>query len=139
MYNSATIRCTSGATISVQGVGNVPGSNKKVDNKIFGTEGLLTYSGDAVESVGADAMPASGALVLQRHDNENQSYPGFEFENLDKSSNGPESLQTFIEACLGKSIFNAADSEVGCKAVLAIDAMYRSAKSGKEEEVAAVP
>lgn len=139
MYNSATIRCTSGATISVQGVGNIPGSNKKVDNKIFGTEGILTYSGDAVESVGANALPASGELVLQRHDNENQSFPGFEFENLDKSSNGPESLQTFIEACLGTRVFNAADSEVGCNAVLAIDAMYRSAKSGKEEDVVAAP
>lgn len=135
MYNSATIRCTSGATISVQGVGNIPGGNKKIDNKIFGTEGILTYSGDAVESVGDDAMPTSGALVLQRHDNQNETWPGFQFENLDKSSNGPESVQTFIEACLGQPVFNAADSEIGCKAVLAIDAMYRSAKSGREVDV----
>lgn len=137
IYDSATIRCTNGATISVQGAGDIAGSAKKVDHKIFGSEGLLIFSGDLVESMAAvGASTAQDGLVLLRHDNKNQSFPGFDFENFEKSGNGPESVQTLVAACLGQSVFNAANAEVGCKAVVSIEAMYRSAKLGKEVEVA---
>jgi len=137
VYDSATIRCTSGATISVQGVGDVEGPCKKVDNKIFGNKGMLLFSGDVVESVAVgDASGAPEGLVLQLKE-EKLSFPGFEFENFEKEGNGPESVQTLIEACLGRSIFNAADAEVGCKSVVSIEAMYRSAKLGQEVDVMA--
>lgn len=138
VYDSATILCTSGATISVQGIGDIAGPCKKVDNKIFGTEGMLLFSGDVVESnaVGSGSSVEDG-LVLQRHDNNNQTFPGFEFENFEKEGNGPESVQTLIAACLGREIFNAADADVGCKSVVSIEAMYRSAKTGKEVDVMA--
>jgi len=138
VYNSATVRCDGGATISVQGIGDIAGPCKKVDNKIFGTEGMLIFSGDLVESaaVGTSSCTSEG-LVLQRHDGNNQTFPGFEFENFEKEGNGPESVQTLIAACLGQDIFNAADAEVGCKSVVSIEAMYRSAKLGQEVEVMA--
>jgi len=138
VYNSATIRCTCGATISVQGIADIAGPCKKVDNKIFGTDGMLTFSGDLVESMAAGgASSAAEGLVLERHDNKNQTFPGFEFENFEKKGNGPESLQTLIAACLGRAVFNAADADVGCKTVVSIEAMYRSAKLGEEVEIMA--
>jgi len=144
VYDSATIRCTNGATISVQGAGDIAGPCKKVENKIFGTEGMLMFSGDVDESaeVGGASAEVGGAsaaegLVLQRHDDKNQTFPGFEFENFEKDGNGPESVQAFVAACLGRPVFNAATAEVGCKSVLSIEAMYRSAKVGQEVDVMA--
>lgn len=136
VYDSATIRCTNGATISVQGIGDIAGPCKKIDNKIFGSEGMIIFSGDCVESmaVGQGSSVEEG-LVLQRHDNKNQMFPGFEFENFEKKGNGPESVQALIAACLGRDFFNAADAVVGCKSVVSIEAMYRSAKLGKEVPV----
>eukprot|EP00931_Biecheleriopsis_adriatica_P038840 TRINITY_DN22213_c0_g1_i1.p1 TRINITY_DN22213_c0_g1~~TRINITY_DN22213_c0_g1_i1.p1 ORF type:complete len:389 (-),score=54.60 TRINITY_DN22213_c0_g1_i1:49-1215(-) len=137
VYDSATIRCTNGATISVQGAGDIAGPCKKVDNKILGTEGMLIFSGDLVESMAeGKTSAASDGLLLIRHDNKNQTFPGFEFENFEKEGNGPESVQALVSACLGRPFFNAADAEVGCKSVVSIEAMYRSAKLGQEVEVA---
>jgi len=132
LYDSAVVRCTNGATIALQGVATLPESNtsgKLVENKIFGTEGCLLYSGD-------DQDPASGDLVVTRHDGKNSRRKGFYFENTAQDGTGPESLQTFVEGCLGKQFFNAADAEVGLKVVQTIEAMYRSAKSGCAEIVA---
>jgi hypothetical protein len=47
--------------------------------------------------------------------------------------NGPESLQAFVSACNGEEFFKGADAEVGLKAVATIDALYRSAASGRAE------
>eukprot|EP00746_Dinoflagellata_sp_MGD_P040119 gnl/MRDRNA2_/MRDRNA2_19681_c0_seq1.p1 gnl/MRDRNA2_/MRDRNA2_19681_c0~~gnl/MRDRNA2_/MRDRNA2_19681_c0_seq1.p1 ORF type:complete len:340 (+),score=69.06 gnl/MRDRNA2_/MRDRNA2_19681_c0_seq1:57-1076(+) len=132
LYDSASVKCSNGGTISVQGVASMPGaalkSGKLIENKIFGTEGCLFYSGDDVEK-------ASGSLELMRHDGKNQSFPGFDFENTSQEGDGPESLKAFIGACLGRPFFNAADAAVGLKVVQTIDAMYKSAKSGKVEKI----
>ncbi|CAE8669381.1 unnamed protein product [Polarella glacialis] len=133
IFDSAVVRCTNGATISVQGVAALPfksytESTKQIDNKIFGTEGMLTYSGE-------DMHPDSGALILKRHDGKDQRFEGFYFENYSADGYGPESLKAFIDSCLGKPVFNGADAIVGLKAVQTIDAMYRSAKSGQPESV----
>lgn len=133
LWDSAIVRCTNGATMSIQGVASLPfksysGSGKQIDNKIFGTEGMLTYSGNDKDS-------SSGSIVLTRHDGADQEIPGFDFENYELDSEGPESLKAFIAGCLGKPVFNAADASVALKAVQTIDAMYRSAKSGRAEDV----
>eukprot|EP00440_Ansanella_granifera_P032735 gb/GFBE01035515.1/.p1 GENE.gb/GFBE01035515.1/~~gb/GFBE01035515.1/.p1 ORF type:complete len:162 (+),score=46.65 gb/GFBE01035515.1/:1-486(+) len=137
IFDSAIIRCECGATICAQGVAGLPGANavgtaakkgKQIENKIFGTKGCLLYSGD-------DADPFSGSLELMRADGTSQSFPGFYFENTAKDGTGPESLQSFIAACLGKPTFNAADANVGLKVVQTIHAMYKSAKSGVMEPV----
>jgi len=139
LFSSASIRCACGACISMQGAAGLPGSNavgtsankgKLIENKIFGTEGCLFYSGD-------DADPNSGGLVLSRHDGTTQTHRGFHFENTSQEGVGPESLQAFIDACLGKTFFNAADAQVGLKVVQTLDSMYRSALSGQVEKVTA--
>merc|ERR1719198_1091755 len=97
---------------------------------------MLLFSGDVVESMAVgNSSSAEEGLILMRNDDKNQTFPGFEFENFEKKGNGPESVQTLIAACLGRSIFNAADAEVGCKSVVSIEAMYRSAKLGQEVDV----
>ena len=115
----------------------IPGPTKKVTNVIFGTEGTLTYNGNSPPSGAPD--PESGALALQRHDGREQTFPGFYYENLQEDGYGPESLQAFISGCRGGPFFNAADATVGLRAVLTIDAMYRSAQSGRAEDVLAAP
>eukprot|EP00929_Paragymnodinium_shiwhaense_P083062 TRINITY_DN44101_c0_g1_i1.p1 TRINITY_DN44101_c0_g1~~TRINITY_DN44101_c0_g1_i1.p1 ORF type:complete len:632 (+),score=86.76 TRINITY_DN44101_c0_g1_i1:164-2059(+) len=133
MFLTAMVFCKGGATMCVQGTAAVPfksytESSKQIDNKIFGTEGMLTYSGD-------DKDPSSGDLVIQRHDLKNQRFPGFLFENYDAEGNGPESLRAFLGACVGRDVWNGADAALGRMVVLTLDAMYRSAKSGQTEEL----
>eukprot|EP00931_Biecheleriopsis_adriatica_P113830 TRINITY_DN8905_c0_g2_i1.p1 TRINITY_DN8905_c0_g2~~TRINITY_DN8905_c0_g2_i1.p1 ORF type:complete len:392 (-),score=80.09 TRINITY_DN8905_c0_g2_i1:322-1446(-) len=134
VFDSAIVRCTNGATMSVQGVATLPfksykESGKQIDNRIFGSEGMLEFC------CTNDYDPSSGALILKRHDQKDQHFPGFYFENYEAEGPGPESLQKFIGGCIGKPFFNGADATIGLKAVQTIEAMYRSAKSGKSEGV----
>jgi hypothetical protein len=57
-----------------------------------------------------------------------------EYENLDTQGTGPGGLDALVAACQGLPYNNMAPGEVGLKAVAAIDAMYRSALSGKAED-----
>ena len=104
---------------------------------IFGNEGELSYCG-------FDADASSGSLTLNRHDGLTFSTPyddeasseGFLFENIAKGGLGPESLQTFVNACLGeKNCWRGCDPEIGVKSVRIVDAFYRSAKSKRMELV----
>jgi predicted dehydrogenase len=45
MFDSVSILCTNGATVSVSGVAAIPGDNKVIDNRLVGTEGMLAYGG----------------------------------------------------------------------------------------------
>ena len=124
------------ATIVVQGAASLPGENpvaqKHITNKIFGTEGVLEYSG-------SDLDPSSGGLELRRHDGRVVSYDGVYFENYEKEGLGPESLLSFIDVCgagaAGKEqlAWNGCDGQTGARVVSVIDAMYRSALSGQYE------
>ena len=92
---------------------------------MFGSKGVLMYSGD-------DKDPNSGRLELRRHDG-TESYisEGFLMENTESEGMGPESLLHFVAACRGLPFKNGANQEVGLQAVRVLDAMYRSAASGK--------
>ena len=61
--------------------------------------------------------------------------PAVRFEHLDQDGTGPGSLNAFVRACNGQEYFNGAGAVEGLKAVCTIDAMYRSAKSGRAEPV----
>ena len=141
IYDTAVITCENGATISYNGNGVLPGSNhsekkdtdkplgKLVEMKIFGENGALLYGGD-------DARPDSGSLEFRKKDGSQQVFPGgFLFENYEEDGYGPESLRAFVDGCLGDQIFIGATSEIGCRTVLAIEAMYRSAKEGKSVDI----
>jgi predicted dehydrogenase len=112
--------------------GNSYGENprgKHFDIKIFASKGVLIYGGD-------DNNPKSGQLEVRYHDEKKDSYiaeGGFLMENGEVEGNGPESLKQFISACRGLPFENGADQNVGLQAVRVLDAMYRSAASGKSE------
>lgn len=133
LMDAALIRCVGNVSISVSGGCGWPGNQwtenagKWFDIKMFGTKGVLMYSGD-------DTKPESGRLELRKHDG-SPSYisEGFLMENGAQGGIGPESLQQFIAACQGKPFKNGADHNVGMQAVKFLDAFYRSAASGKTE------
>jgi len=140
MYDAVSVLCTNGATISLSGVASIPGTSKFIDNRLVGTEGTLTYHGKdedggaaSVMEGGGEAAAPLGQLELVRFDGQNEVISGFEFENTDVEGDGPESLQAFIDACAGVEYFSGADAEIGLKAVATIDALYRSALSGRAE------
>ena len=152
--HAATIICNNGATtFSLSGTSLLPGNAhsdppvaKRIMIKIFGTKGAVVYSGN-------DRDLASGSLEYLRgsgHDEDNDDNDthhvgaveihcpelGFQFEELDQDGIGPESMQCFIDACLGRNDFYVgADSLVGLRSVQTIDAMYRSNASGDCETV----
>ncbi|KAL7543504.1 hypothetical protein ACHAXR_013179 [Thalassiosira sp. AJA248-18] len=142
--HAATVICQNGATFSLSGTSLLPGNAhsdppvaKRIKIKIFGTKGALFFSGN-------DRDPTSGTLEWLRgddHDNVGAveiqcSELGFQFEDLDQEGVGPESLQCFIDACLGRDdYYLGADSLVGLRSVQTIDAMYRSHVSGNCENV----
>jgi hypothetical protein len=46
-----------------------------------------------------------------------------------------EPVNTFVDICRGEKVFNPADGTIGLRAVEVLDAMYRSAQTGKMEEI----
>jgi predicted dehydrogenase len=137
--------------LSLSGTSLLPGNEKhpdppvgkQVQIMIYGTKGAIIYCGDS-EDV------KSGRLELRRTDTDGKvEYPlgndyGFEFENLDTEGTGPESLQSFIQACLSnydnssearEDVYVGADSLVGLRAVQVLEAMYRSHHEKKAVQV----
>lgn len=146
LSDSAVITCEGGASVCVSGSCAVPGNahdgeggqlGKRVGVRVFGSEGMLAYEG-------FDQDPSSGSLQITRRDGpvdaadkaalKNAST--FAFENYEKSGLGPESLLSFVDACLGREHFVGASAEIGLAVVRAIDAMYCSARSGQVEACA---
>jgi len=135
LTDAALVRCKGGTSITVSGGCNWPGNEhgatrtgKWFDIKMFGSKGVLMYGGD-------DGDPSSGRLELRKHDGtENYVSEGFLMENTEKAGNGPESMQQFIAACRGLEYRNGANQEIGLQAVRFLEAMYRSAASGKTEK-----
>ena len=135
LTDAAVIRCSNGACVCVSGAGSVPGNAhggdecKHVSMRLFGSEGMLTYEGE-------DQIESSGNLELSRRDGTKERLAsGFLFENYAAEGDGPESLQAFIQICRGGDAFVGVDAQVGLQVVRALDAMYRSARSGKNEKV----
>eukprot|EP00967_Tisochrysis_lutea_P137356 scaffold246391_cov30-Tisochrysis_lutea.AAC.1 len=144
MTDAAIIKCANAdgtpVSISLSGSASVPGNahahdnahsvGKRVEVRIFGTNGMLAYGGD-------DQNPKSGCLELRTRSGEvSILHPEFAFENYEAEGTGPESLQSFISACVGEPYYNAADAWVGLQTVRVLEAMYKSASSGRVERVA---
>jgi predicted dehydrogenase len=137
------------------------GTGKHFDIKIFGSKGVLMYGGDdknsnsgrlelrkhdgsasyvadgfementEQEGMGAFAFSACKCTGYDPTPSELPSHP---FASLFVILTGPESMLQFIAACRGLPYRNGADQDVGLQAVRVLDAMYRSAASGKTEK-----
>lgn len=120
-YDAASVRFAGGATGAVSGAATLPkGRPVQIDLRIFGTEGMLLLDIERER------------LELRRRDGRDEVIhlaPG------DGAYECESPLRVFVDICNGKAVDNPADGLVGARAVEVLDAMYRSAASGRTEPV----
>ena len=120
-YDAAVVRFAGGATASLSGAATLPkGRPVQIDLRIFGSEGMLLLDIERER------------LELRRRDGKDEVIalkPG------DGAYACEEPLRVLVDLCLGRKTNNSAPGETGMRAVEVLDAMYRSAASGRMEKV----
>lgn len=120
-YDAAVVRFSGGATAALSGAATLPkGRPVQIDLRIFGSEGMLLLDIERER------------LELRRRDGKDEVVtlkPG------DGAYACSEPLRVLIDLCLGHEVKNDAPGETGMRAVEVLDAMYRSAQSGRMEKV----
>jgi len=120
-YDAAVVRFEGGATASVSGAATLPkGRPVQIDIRIFGGEGMLLLDIERER------------LELRRRDGDDEVIA------LQPGAGGyecAEPLRVLVDLCLGRNTQNPASGMVGQRAVEVLDAMYRSAASGRMEAV----
>ena len=120
-YDAAAVRFADGATASLSGAATLPkGRPVQIDVRIFGSEGMLLLDIERER------------LELRRRDGKDEVValkPG------DGAYACEEPLCVLVDLCLGRKTNNSAPGETGMRAVEVLDAMYRSAASGRMEKV----
>jgi predicted dehydrogenase len=120
-YDAAVVQFANGATASVSGSATAPKHRgNQIDLRIFGSEGMLTLDIERERlevrrrdgrDVVVDMPLGSGAYACEKP------------------------LNTLVDICLGRRVENQSPGIVGMRAVEVLDALYRSAHSGRLEEV----
>lgn len=122
-YDAAVGRTTNGATISLSGASTVPKHRGlHFDIRIYGTEGMIFFASES----------GQGRLEICRLDGQEEIVP---FAPGDADYDGALPVRRFAELCAGKVVDNPADAEVGARVTEVLDAMYRSAASGRAETI----
>lgn len=120
-YDAAVVGFEGGATASLSGAATLPkGRPVQIDIRIFGSEGMLLFDIERER------------LELRRRDGKD------EVVALAPGAGGyecAEPLRVLVDLCLGRDTPNPASGIVGQRAVEVLDAMYRSAASGRMEAV----
>jgi predicted dehydrogenase len=120
-YDAAVVEFANGATMSLSGSATVPKiRGYQMDIRVFGTEGMLLFD---IERARLEAI---------RHDGKTH------IEALPKDAGDYEMvapITRFVDICRGMPTVNPADGQLGARSVALLDAMYRSAKSGRMEDV----
>lgn len=122
LFDAATLKFCSGATAVLSGSAGLASQKVKaqVDLRIFGTKGHLSLD---VERERVHVETVSGESFIE------------EVREGDGNYSCVEPVNAFVDLCLGNSEENLANGLVGCRSVEVLDAMYRSAESGKAESV----
>ncbi|MDR3471057.1 MAG: Gfo/Idh/MocA family oxidoreductase [Devosia sp.] len=119
-YDAAVVEFANGATMALSGSATVPKlRGYQMDIRIFGTEGMLLFD---IERARVEAI---------RHDGKTH------IEQLPADAGDYEQvapITRFVDICRGEQVVNPADGVIGMRAVAVLDAMYRSAQSGRMEE-----
>lgn len=121
LYDALSVRFAGGAIGTVSGAGNVPTDRPfQVDLRLFGSEGMLLLDCERER------------MELRRHDG------AHEVAEIEPGSGaydcaGPPA--NFVDLILGRTSENAAPGAAALGAVEILDAAYRSAASGRAEEV----
>ena len=119
LYDAVALRFTIGATAAISGSATVPaGTPFQVDIRLFGDEGMLLLDVERER------------LSLRRLDGDNLD---IRIAAGDGDYACVEPVNRFVDLCLGKDVENCGDASVGLRSVEVVDAMLRSAKSGRVE------
>jgi predicted dehydrogenase len=120
-YDAAVVHMANGATMALSGAATVPKHcGFQMDIRIFGSEGMLLFDVERER------------LVLRRNDGADLIVPITPGEG---GYNGALPVHRFIEICAGLSSNNAADAEIGARVVETLEALYRSAATGRTERI----
>ena len=119
LYNAVAVRFADDATCALSGSATVPaGAPFQVDIRLFGESGMLLLD---VERERLHVRGLDGDIS-------DVSIPAGEGAYA-----CVEPLNRFVDLCLGKDVENCGDASVGVRSVELVDAMLRSAKSGRVE------
>jgi predicted dehydrogenase len=122
-YDAAVARATNGATVSLSGSATVPKHRgMHMDIRIYGTEGMISF----------DCETGRARLELSRLDGQDETVVLTEGE---ADYDGALPVRVFAALCAGKPVTNVADAENGARVTEALDALYRSARSGQLERI----
>ena len=122
-YDAAVARATNGATVSLSGSATVPKHRgMHMDIRIYGTEGMISF----------DCETGRARLELSRLDGQDETVVLTEGE---ADYDGALPVRVFAALCAGKPVTNAANAENGARVTEALDALYRSARSGQLERI----
>lgn len=122
-YDSATVRCTNGATMVLSGAATaLIGQGTRVE--IFGEKGTLTYENGLVNVAvrGPDGEPNVNLPVAA------------DPSNNDSKPIGQAGLWRFVERCRGidnASTRNSADGGVGLRVVQCLEGIYTASATGE--------
>jgi predicted dehydrogenase len=123
-YDAAIGRAAGGATVTLSGASTVPKHvGMHMDIRIYGTQGLVFFAN------------APARLELRRLDGADEIVAVTDAEG---EYDGALPARAFAAFCAGKPVENPADAECGVRVVEALEALYRSAQSGRPEPTGAV-
>jgi predicted dehydrogenase len=120
-YDAAVVEFANGATMALSGSATVPKSRGyQIDIRIFGTEGMMLFD---IERARVEVI---------RHDGKTH------IADLGPNAGDYEQvapITLLVDLARGQKVPNPSDGTVGMRSSVLLDAMYRSAKSGRMEDV----
>lgn len=120
-YDAAVVEFANGATMALSGSATVPKSRGyQIDIRVFGTEGMMLFD---IERARVEVI---------RHDGKSH------IADLGPNAGDYEQvapISLLVDLARGEKVPNPADGVVGMRSSVLLDAMYRSAKSGRMEDV----
>ncbi|KPP83670.1 MAG: putative dehydrogenase [Rhodobacteraceae bacterium HLUCCA08] len=120
-YDAACARATNGATIALSGSSTTPKHRgMHMDIRIYGTEGMILFDNERAR------------LLLSRLDGTDED---FAISPQEAEYDGTLPVRVFARLCAGHDVVNASDGECGARVTEALDAMYRSAATGRLAKV----
>jgi predicted dehydrogenase len=119
LYNAAVLRFADDTTAALSGSATAPaGAPFQVDIRLFGDLGMLLLDVERER------------LALRRFDGDNLDVF---IAKGDSAYACAEPVNRFVDLCLDKNVENCGDASVGLRSVEVVEAMLRSAKSGRVE------
>ena len=116
-YDAACARATNGATVALSGSATVPKhKGMHMDIRIFGTAGMILFDNERAR------------LTLSRLDGVEEAIV---ISQAEADYDGALPVKVFARLCAGEAVVNASDAECGARVTEALDAMYRSAATGR--------